>query len=162
FALHGYAVCRQFLEGGNPHHVELVEVAVGDRQELHPLEQRVSRIARLLEDAFIESEPGQLAIDVPLRWRQQRSLRYCIRTRPVDRQFRHSYSLTTVKEATWAGLRLSRWRGQAFPNGPGSLHVKSGEPSHHKRIFPSLSPRLEQMREQDVEGARKSAMNWHP
>jgi hypothetical protein len=52
------AARRQFLEGGDPHHVELVEVAVGNRQEPHPLEQRMGRIACLLEDTFVEGEPG--------------------------------------------------------------------------------------------------------
>ena len=36
------AACRQLFEGGDAHHVELVEVAVRDRQEPHPLEQRMT------------------------------------------------------------------------------------------------------------------------
>ena len=38
----------------DPHHEELVQVAAVDRQELDPLEQRMSRIARLLQDPAIE------------------------------------------------------------------------------------------------------------
>src|SRR5580692_2107831 len=121
-ALYRKAARRQFLEGGDPHHVELVEVAVGDRQEPHSLEQWVARIARLLEDPLVESEPGQLAIDVSLRWRQQRCLGCCVRTRPVDRQFRHSQSLTAAQRLLGWRIRLSRRRGQASSNRPGSFH----------------------------------------
>ena len=43
---------------------ELVEVAGEDGQELDPLEQRVALVARLVEHAGVELEPGQLAVDV--------------------------------------------------------------------------------------------------
>ena len=43
---------------------ELVEVAGEDGQELDPFEQRVALVARLVEDARVEFEPRQLAIDV--------------------------------------------------------------------------------------------------
>ena len=86
-ALHRNAARSQFLEGGDPHHVELVEVAVGDRQESHPLEQRMARIARLLEHPFVEGEPGQLTVDISLpRARRNRRCRFIWR-QPVDRQF---------------------------------------------------------------------------
>ena len=65
-ALHRDTAGRQFLQAGDPDHVEFVEVAVGDRQKPHPFEQRVSRIPRLFEHALVEREPGQLAIDVAL------------------------------------------------------------------------------------------------
>ena len=48
-------------------HEELVEVRAGDRQELHALEQRMGRVARLREHTFVELEPAQLAVDVE-RW----------------------------------------------------------------------------------------------
>ena len=43
---------------------ELIEVAGEDRRELHPLEKRIPRIARLVQDPRVELEPGQLAIQV--------------------------------------------------------------------------------------------------
>ena len=86
-ALHGNSAGRQFLEAGDPHHVEFVEVAVGDRQEPHPLEQRMTRTARLLENALVKGQPGQFAIDIALRWKQRRCRRRVIRRQPVDRQF---------------------------------------------------------------------------
>ena len=43
---------------------ELVEVAGEDRQELHPLEERVALVARLVQDAGVELEPRQLAVQV--------------------------------------------------------------------------------------------------
>ena len=46
-------------------------IAGEDRQELDPLEQRVALVARLVQDARVELEPGELAVEV--------------RERPVDR-----------------------------------------------------------------------------
>ena len=43
---------------------ELVEVAREDGQELDPLEQRVALVARLVQDAGVELEPRQLAVEV--------------------------------------------------------------------------------------------------
>ena len=43
---------------------ELVEVAGEDGQELHPLEQRIALVARLVQDAGVELEPRQLAVEV--------------------------------------------------------------------------------------------------
>ena len=53
---------------------ELVEVAGEDGQELDPLEQRVALVARLVEDAGVELEPRQLAVEVRERspWRAAR------------------------------------------------------------------------------------------
>ena len=48
-------------------HEELVEVRPGDAEELDPFEQRVRLIGRLGEDAAVEFEPPQLAIDVKRR-----------------------------------------------------------------------------------------------
>ena len=41
----------------HPHHVELVQVAGGNAEELHPLEQRMCRIVSLIEHALVEREP---------------------------------------------------------------------------------------------------------
>jgi hypothetical protein len=50
------------VEAGHAHHVELVEVGGGDRQEAQALEQRVAGILRLFQNPAIELQPGQLAI----------------------------------------------------------------------------------------------------
>ena len=54
------------LEAADPLHEELVEIAADDRQELDALEQRRARVARLVQHAAIELEPGQLAVQVEL------------------------------------------------------------------------------------------------
>jgi hypothetical protein len=53
--------------GGDADHEELVEVGAGDRQELHPLEQRMALVLRLREHALVELEPAQLPVDVERR-----------------------------------------------------------------------------------------------
>src|SRR4051794_41456509 len=55
------------FEAGHPDHVEFVEVARRDRQEAQPLQQRVPLVLGLRQDALVEGEPGQLAIDEALR-----------------------------------------------------------------------------------------------
>src|ERR1700674_2050256 len=42
---------------------ELVEVRAEDAKKLYPLDQRLGRVLRLLQDAAIELEPAQLAIN---------------------------------------------------------------------------------------------------
>ena len=49
------------------YHVEFVQIAVADGEELDPLQQRVRSILRLLEAAPVELEPRELAVDVVLR-----------------------------------------------------------------------------------------------
>ncbi len=51
-------------QAGDPDLEELVEVAGEDGQELDPLEQRVALVARLVQDAGVELEPRQLAVQV--------------------------------------------------------------------------------------------------
>ena len=93
-ARHRNILPRQFFEAGDPHHVEFVEVAVGDRQEAKPFEQRMRRIGRLVEDAFIEREPGQFTVDVSvLRRRRAAPGQRAIGDRAIDRQFRQSLML---------------------------------------------------------------------
>ena len=50
------------LQPGDAHHVELVEVAGEDRQELHPLQQRQRLVLGELQDAGVEVQPGQLPV----------------------------------------------------------------------------------------------------
>ena len=51
-------------QSGNPDHVELVKVGAEDRQELHPLEEAVARVERLVQHPGVELEPAQLTIEV--------------------------------------------------------------------------------------------------
>ena len=53
------------VQAGHADHEELVEV-VGDRAELHPLEQRHVRVLGELEHAVVELQPRQLAVEVQL------------------------------------------------------------------------------------------------
>ncbi len=65
---HLFDAGAEFLQdGGDAHHEELVEVGAGDGEELDALEQRVRRILRLREDALVERQPAQLAVDVERR-----------------------------------------------------------------------------------------------
>jgi hypothetical protein len=60
-----------FLEdGGDAHHEELIEVRSGNRQELHPLEQRMIGILGLRQHALIELEPAEFAVDEERRRRE--------------------------------------------------------------------------------------------
>ena len=54
------------LEPGDPDHEEFVEIVGRDRQEAKPLEQRVARVARLIEHAPVERQPAQLAVEIAL------------------------------------------------------------------------------------------------
>jgi len=62
----GDARLRLLAQTGDADLEELGEVRIHDRQELHALEQRIAGVLRLLEDAAIEREPGELAIQEPL------------------------------------------------------------------------------------------------
>ena len=44
----------------NAHHVELIQVRAEDREEFHPLEQRVAFVERLGEHAPVELEPTRV------------------------------------------------------------------------------------------------------
>ena len=62
----GVALGEGLLERRHPDHEELVEVAGHDAGELQPLEERVRGVAGLLEDAAVELEPGELAVQEEL------------------------------------------------------------------------------------------------
>ncbi len=57
------AVVKLRLEPGDADLEELVEVRRRDRQEPEPLQERIRRVARLLEHTLVEVEPAQLAVD---------------------------------------------------------------------------------------------------
>src|SRR5262245_58679375 len=48
-------------------HEELVEIAADDRKEFHALEQRMCVVGRLCQDALVEFQPAQFAVDVERR-----------------------------------------------------------------------------------------------
>ena len=54
------------LQPGDAHHVELVEVAGEDGEELHPLQQRLPAVLGQREHPLVEGEPGQLAVAEPV------------------------------------------------------------------------------------------------
>ena len=68
----GQAVGRRFLdaeqllalEAGDADHEEFVEIVARDGEEAQPLEQGMGRVARLLEHAPVEGQPGQLAVEI--------------------------------------------------------------------------------------------------
>ncbi|NII58843.1 hypothetical protein FHR74_002306 [Sphingomonas aerolata] len=51
------------LQSGDTHHEELVEIGSRNREKSKPFEQRMRRIARLLDHAPIEREPGKLTVE---------------------------------------------------------------------------------------------------
>jgi hypothetical protein len=55
------------LEAGDPHLIELVEVAAEDAEELEALEQGGARVQRLVQHPAVELQPGELAVDVERR-----------------------------------------------------------------------------------------------
>ncbi len=66
-----HAVAHLGAQAGHADHVELVQIARRDRQEAQALQHRMARIPRLLDDPPVELQPGQLAIDEPVRRRHQ-------------------------------------------------------------------------------------------
>ena len=52
---------------GDAHRVEFIEVGGADRQEAQPLQQRVARVLGFLQNAVVEIQPGQLAVDEAVR-----------------------------------------------------------------------------------------------
>ena len=60
------------LETGDADHEELVQIRRDDGDELEAFAERHRRIARFLEHAFVEAEPGQLPVDEQLRGRRVR------------------------------------------------------------------------------------------
>jgi hypothetical protein len=65
-ALGGDAGPDLTAQARHPDHEELVEIVGRNRQKTQALQQRVARILRLLQDAPVEVQPGQLAIDETL------------------------------------------------------------------------------------------------
>ena len=60
---HRQAGLAPALQAGDAHHVELVEVAGEDRQELDPLQQRLASVLGQRQHPGVEVQPGQLAVE---------------------------------------------------------------------------------------------------
>ncbi|BCB87532.1 hypothetical protein Psuf_048450 [Phytohabitans suffuscus] len=65
-AAHRQAGLEAALQPGDPDHVELVEVAREDRQELGPLQQRRVRVFGEGEHPGVEVQPGQFPVEEPV------------------------------------------------------------------------------------------------
>ena len=82
-----HARLRLADEAGDADGIEFVEVRPADRDEAQPLQQRVVAVLRLLDDAMVEIEPGQFAVDEPRRgiagdrFRRRRGCRRRVRAR---------------------------------------------------------------------------------
>ncbi len=56
------------LQAGDPNHVELVEVGCEDREELGSLQQRQRFVVGKRQDACVEVQPAQFAVEVAVLW----------------------------------------------------------------------------------------------
>ena len=61
-------VCDPSLQSRDPNHVELIEVAGKDRQELGALEEWKIGVLSEFKDPLIEGQPRQFAIDESILW----------------------------------------------------------------------------------------------
>src|SRR6185312_11177470 len=52
------------LERGNPHHEKLVQIGADDRKKLDPFEQMVARVPGFFENAALEFEQAELAVQI--------------------------------------------------------------------------------------------------
>jgi hypothetical protein len=50
-------------KAGDADHEELVQIVGRDRQEAHPFQQRMGGVERFLQNAAVELEPGEFAVD---------------------------------------------------------------------------------------------------
>ena len=72
----GDAGAQLAAQARHAHHEEFVEVVGRDRQEPHPLQQRMGGVFGLFEHPAVEVEPGQLTVDETIRARRKRGRRY--------------------------------------------------------------------------------------
>jgi hypothetical protein len=84
------------LEAGHPNLEELVEIGRADRAELDPLEERLALVLGQGQDAFVECQPRELAVEEAVR-----SLR-ADRLRPLAR-------LALLRHASSVVLRAVGW-----------------------------------------------------
>ena len=68
------------LQRGDAVHEEFVEVVARDREEAQALQQRMGAVARLVQHALVERDPGERAVEVAVARRDRRAgLRACRR-----------------------------------------------------------------------------------
>jgi hypothetical protein len=85
-AAHRQAGAEPPLQAGDPHHVELVEVAREDRQELRPLQQGGAGVLGQRQNPRVEVEPGQLPVEEPVLGQIGRGVR-------LERLLRYGHGL---------------------------------------------------------------------
>ena len=111
----GHAGMHLADQAGDAHHEEFVEIVGRDRQEAQPLEQRMGGIAGFLEHAAVEFEPGQFAVDEPLRRGKEAALA----------ALRASSATTSVVSSPFSP--------HAAPNPPPDLDRRAGSKSPRNR-----------------------------
>ena len=57
-----HALAHLPLQARHAHHVEFVEIVGADRDKAQPLQNRMSRVLRLLQDTLVEGKPRHLAV----------------------------------------------------------------------------------------------------
>ena len=103
----GDAGAQLALEAGDADHEEFVEVVGRDREEPHPLEQRMGVVCGLLEHPAVEVQPGQLTVDEALRARRQAAARPRARL-PAPPESRGVSSVITIACARSHGHGYAR------------------------------------------------------
>ena len=93
------AFFQMLQQSGYANLKELVQVTGRDRQELHPLQQRVALVFSFLQNPAIEGEPRHASIQVELR-AEQRARRHSI---PVYCLAQGNSHYRTVNSLPWAG-----------------------------------------------------------
>ena len=101
-ALH-YLAFDLLLDPGHAHLEELIQVRADDAEELHPLQQRVFRVQRLLQHAMIKLQPAQFPIDEMSR---PDRLRFCFGC--------HNRLQGTCRAGVW---KVTKRRGQVSRQG---------------------------------------------
>ena len=81
-------------QASDPDRVKFIQVGGADRQKPHPFEQRVPRIFRLLQDAMVEVEPRQFAVDKAFRPEMPAFRRTTGPSRPPGQRPRHPRSVS--------------------------------------------------------------------
>ena len=89
------------LDAGDANLEKFIEIRADDPEKLDPLEQRLGRVLRFLEDAAIELEPAQLAVDEIFR-----GGKIGLRRRFVRRGHRHDVVRRRGKLQGWRWMAL--------------------------------------------------------
>src|SRR6185503_13114348 len=92
---------------------EFIKVAAVDAEELEALEERGAGVERLMQDAAVELEPAQLAVDVERRMPDvevEQGRRWCWRCRGRGHRLdhRHDASVTTLPSSVQSPSGMSR------------------------------------------------------